>query len=96
MHASQEPEGCLLESDVDEVIPVSQKGSSEENQASGRQSSKYIVREALNSRVCVDGVCGGCVVVCSDGDVCVVMVRECVCVFVCARVRVYLCVRACC
>ena len=74
MHASQEPEGCLLESDVDEVIPVSQKGSSEENEASGRQSSKYIVREALNSRVCVDGVCGGCVVVCGDGDVCVVMV----------------------
>ena len=57
MHASQEPEGCLLESDVDEVIPVSQKGSSEENEASGRQSSKYIVCEALNLCVCVDRTC---------------------------------------
>ena len=69
--------------EVIRLIPVSQKGSSEENQASGHQSSKYIVCEALNSRVCVDGVCGGCVVVAwwlrgGDGDVCVVMVRACV------------------
>jgi len=78
---------------VDEVIPVSQKGSSEENEASGRpsQSSKYIVCEALNLRVCVDGVCGGCMVVCGDGNVCVVMVH--VCVRACVRACICVCMR---
>ena len=49
-YAGQEPEGCLLESDVDEVIPVSQKGSSEGVWSSVLEI--YSVRGVEFARVC--------------------------------------------